>query len=90
LRVRISTASGSERASHQATLATARGTDLARLPVHAIVNRSNEGGEEITNTRCGAVKPHLSFGIRVIIELYINVALLSGRGGKRVKHEKQA
>jgi len=39
LRVRVSTASGSERASHRATLATARGTDLARLPVHAIVNR---------------------------------------------------
>jgi hypothetical protein len=41
------------------------------------------------NTRCGAVKPSLSFGIRVIIELCINVALLSGRGGKKIEHEKQ-
>jgi len=40
--VRISTASGSERDSTWSALATARGTDPARLPVHAIANRSND------------------------------------------------
>jgi hypothetical protein len=41
------------------------------------------------NTRCEAVKPSLSFGIRVIIEVCINVALLSGHVGKKMEHEKQ-
>jgi len=39
--VRISTASGSERASSSGALATARGTDPASLPVHAIAIRSS-------------------------------------------------
>jgi hypothetical protein len=41
------------------------------------------------NTDCGAVKPSLSIGIRMIIELCINVALLSWHGGKKMEHEKQ-
>jgi len=38
MRLRISTASGSERASRWVALATARGTDPASLPIHAIAN----------------------------------------------------
>src|SRR6266498_2899586 len=41
MRVRISTASGSERDSTCSALATARGTDPASLPIHAIATRSN-------------------------------------------------
>src|SRR5262245_9478148 len=41
MRVRISTASGSERDTRRSSLATARGTDPASLPVYAIVNRSS-------------------------------------------------
>src|SRR5215813_6765836 len=40
MRVRISTASGSERDPTSSALATARGTDPARFPVHAIANLS--------------------------------------------------
>jgi hypothetical protein len=40
MRLRISTASGSERNSARIPLATARGTDPASLPVHAIATRS--------------------------------------------------
>ena len=48
--MRISTASGSERASFWVSLATARGTDPVSLPVQAIAIRSKFQGREFRLT----------------------------------------
>jgi hypothetical protein len=60
--VRISTASGSERAAFWVALAIARGTDPVSLPVQAIAIRSKFQGREfrLTNVEGVVVKKLVS------------------------------